>query len=107
MSSPSQRGDDDSVDLDRYSSGNNELLDIFNVDNVVENINVEVEEVSSNNNEDDMEVDANVELNSDFQYDDEENIDGDEAGPSSVPDDGDNDIEVVIGGEENRNVSSR
>ncbi|KAF5175340.1 hypothetical protein FRX31_035073, partial [Thalictrum thalictroides] len=75
---------------------NNEL-GLSNICNVDKNIIAEVEEDSSDHDEDDMIDDSNVELDSNLERDDEDDVVDDPAGPSSIPNDED-EIEVIVGG---------
>ncbi|KAF5184917.1 hypothetical protein FRX31_025497 [Thalictrum thalictroides] len=76
---------------------NNEL-GLSTISNVDKNIIAEVEEDSSDHDEDDMIDDSNIELNSNLDRGDEDDVVDDPAGPSSIPNDEDDEIEVNVGG---------
>ncbi|KAF5197641.1 hypothetical protein FRX31_012772 [Thalictrum thalictroides] len=83
--SPSVRFDEDSVGLDRDLRMNSELS-LSNAGNFDKTVITELEEVSSERDEDELTVDSDVELASSIPCDDDDVQD--EAGPICTPDDG-------------------
>ncbi|KAF5189665.1 hypothetical protein FRX31_020748 [Thalictrum thalictroides] len=73
-------------------------LSLSNIGNVDKNVITEVEEASSDQDEDDLIADSNVELTSSLPCDDKDDVVDDQAGPSSVPDDKGDDIKASVNG---------